>query len=95
MLNKTPVMVSGQKCSWVRQVWDERQIAVKAAVKLLRFIPLKFSVSTLIPLSLGGGGTGVGRGRSGLFLPLHVIQVFDCPPLLKKNSKFLPARDVL
>lgn len=101
VLNKTLVMVSGQKCSWVRQVWDEGQIAVKAAVKLLRFIPLKFAVRTLIPLSRegGGGGTGLGgRKDPFLVLPLHVIQDFDCPPLFfffKNNSKFLPARDVL
>lgn len=57
-------MFSGQKYSWVRQVRDEGQIAVQAAVKLLWLIPLKFAVRTLIPLSGegGGGGTGVGEG---------------------------------
>lgn len=96
VLNKTPVMVSGQKCSWVRQVWDERQIAVKAAVKLLWFIPLKFSVRTLIPLSRGGGGTGVGRGRSRFFFAFACHSGFWLPSTLKKKkSKFLPARDAL
>lgn len=78
-------MFSGQKYSWVRQVRDEGQIAVKAAVKLLWLIPLKFAVRTLIPLSGegGGGGDWSGGGRKDQFLalPLHVIQVFDGPPL--------------
>lgn len=89
VLNKTPVMVSGQKCSWVRQVWDERQIAVKAAVKLLRFIPLKFSVRTLIPLSRGGGGTGVGRGRSRFFFCLCMsFRFLTALHFKKKNQNF-------